>query len=97
MGDASLGGKNGVNLNSLKNQIGVFKHPIFILIDLNFLNTLPKLEIRNGFSEMIKHGLIHNKNHWNKLYKINNTFCIINFVHSIETTFAFSTCISSIN
>ena len=71
MVDASLGGKTGVNLNSLKNQIGVFKHPIFILIDLNFLNTLPKLEIRNGFSEMIKHGLIHNKNHWNKLYKIN--------------------------
>ena len=71
MVDASLGGKTGVNLNALKNQIGVFKHPIFILIDLNFLNTLPDLEIRNGFSEMIKHGLIYNKNYWNKLYKIN--------------------------
>ena len=70
MVDASLGGKTGFNLNALKNQIGVFKHPIFILIDLNFLSTLPNIEIRNGFSEMIKHGLIHNKNHWNKLYKI---------------------------
>lgn len=71
MVDASLGGKTGVNLNELKNQIGVFKHPVFILIDLNFLSTLPNPEIRNGFSEMIKHGLIHNRIHWNKLFKIN--------------------------
>jgi len=71
MVDASLGGKTGINLNALKNQIGIFKHPIFILIDLNFLDTLPNLEIRNGFSEMIKHGLINNINHWNKLFKIN--------------------------
>ena len=71
MVDASLGGKTGINLNALKNQIGIFKHPIFILIDLNFLDTLPNQEIRNGFSEMIKHGLINNINHWNKLFKIN--------------------------
>ena len=71
MVDASLGGKTGVNLNALKNQIGVFKHPILILIDFNFLDTLPNSEIRNGFSEMIKHGLIYNNNHWNELYKIN--------------------------
>tara|TARA_Y100001958_G_C21225857_1_gene551266 strand:+ start:1275 stop:2336 length:1062 start_codon:yes stop_codon:yes gene_type:complete len=71
MVDASLGGKTGVNFNGLKNQIGIFKHPIFILIDLNFLDTLPNLEIRNGFSEMIKHGLIYNVNHWNELFKIN--------------------------
>ncbi|MCK5809187.1 3-dehydroquinate synthase [bacterium] len=56
--DASIGGKNGVNLNSLKNMVGTFTHPEFVLIDPQFLQTLPPRHIQNGFIEMIKHSII---------------------------------------
>ncbi len=58
MVDAALGGKNGVDLNHLKNQVGVIKLPAMVIVDENFLKTLPENEIRSGFAEMIKHGLI---------------------------------------
>jgi 3-dehydroquinate synthase len=56
--DAALGGKNGVDLNNLKNQIGVIKLPEKVIIDKSFLLTLPENEIRSGYAEMIKHGMI---------------------------------------
>lgn len=56
--DASVGGKNGVNFGGFKNMMGVFNQPEFVICDLNMLNTLPEKEIRNGFSEIIKHGAI---------------------------------------
>lgn len=52
--DASIGGKNGVNLKKYKNMLGVFNPPEFILIDSSTLNTLPKREIKSGFAEIIK-------------------------------------------
>ncbi len=54
--DASVGGKNGVNLHGYKNMIGVFNQPDFVICDLSLLDTLPEREIRNGFAEIIKHG-----------------------------------------
>ncbi len=56
--DASVGGKNGVNLDSFKNMIGVFKQPEFVICDLDLLNTLPEKEISNGLAEIVKHALI---------------------------------------
>ncbi len=56
--DASVGGKNGVNLDSYKNMVGVFNQPNFVLCDIDLLNTLPKQEISNGLAEIVKHGLI---------------------------------------
>lgn len=56
--DASVGGKNGVNLNGYKNIIGTFNQPDFVLCDLDMLKTLPRRELRAGMSEMIKCGLI---------------------------------------
>ena len=56
--DASIGGKNAVNLNSGKNLVGTFYFPDLILIDYNFLNTLPKKELNSGISEAIKCGAI---------------------------------------
>jgi len=56
--DASVGGKNGVNLDSYKNMIGVFNQPEFVICDIDLLNTLPKKEISNGFAEIVKHALI---------------------------------------
>ncbi len=67
MVDASIGGKTGVDLGSLKNQIGVINTPQMVLVDTTFLNTLPQLEMRSGLAEMLKHGLIHNKQYWSKL------------------------------
>ncbi len=56
--DASVGGKNGVNLDSYKNMVGVFNQPEFVICDLELLNTLPEQEISNGFAEIVKHALI---------------------------------------
>lgn len=71
MVDASIGGKNGVDLGSLKNQVGVINVPKAVLIDPVYLETLPANEMRSGLAEMLKHGLIFDKNYWEKLQKIN--------------------------
>ncbi len=64
MVDASTGGKNGVDLGNLKNQIGVINVPKIVLIDTEFLSTLPQNEMRSGLAEMLKHGLIFDANYW---------------------------------
>lgn len=56
--DASVGGKNGVNLEGYKNIIGVFNQPDFVLCDTGILATLPVRELRAGMAEAIKCGLI---------------------------------------
>ncbi|PTX61595.1 3-dehydroquinate synthase [Kordia periserrulae] len=67
MVDASVGGKTGVDLGTLKNQIGVINTPEMVLIDTSFLNTLPANEMRSGLAEMLKHGLIYDENYWKKM------------------------------
>ncbi len=67
MVDASVGGKTGVDLGVLKNQIGVIISGEMVLIDTQFLDTLPQNHLKSGFAEMLKHGLIYDKNYWNKL------------------------------
>jgi 3-dehydroquinate synthase len=64
MVDASVGGKNGVDLGNLKNQIGVFNLPIMVLVDTDYLETVPQNEMRSGLAEMLKHGLIYDKKYW---------------------------------
>ncbi|MBP6556882.1 MAG: 3-dehydroquinate synthase [Flavobacterium sp.] len=64
MVDASIGGKNGVDLGNLKNQIGVINVPKTVLIDTEFLSTLPQNEMRSGLAEMLKHGLIFDADYW---------------------------------
>jgi len=61
MVDASIGGKNGVNHHRFKNMIGNFNQPSFVLIDKDFLKTLPDIEYINGMAEAIKHLLINDK------------------------------------
>ncbi|WP_299977951.1 3-dehydroquinate synthase [Desulfobacula sp.] len=63
--DASIGGKNGVNLDSYKNMVGVFNQPEFVICDLDLLNTLPKKEISNGLAEIVKHALISDTDMFN--------------------------------
>ena len=66
MVDASIGGKNGVDLGNLKNQIGIIREPKAVIVDTQFLSTLPQNEMRSGLAEMLKHGLIYDKEYWNK-------------------------------
>lgn len=66
MVDASVGGKTGVDLGHLKNQIGVINTAEMVLIDTEFLKTLPQKQMRSGLAEMLKHGLIYSKDYWNK-------------------------------
>jgi 3-dehydroquinate synthase len=56
--DASIGGKNGIDVGVYKNMVGVIRQPSFILHDMVFLNTLPQPEWENGFAEIIKHACI---------------------------------------
>lgn len=58
MVDASIGGKNGVNVPYGKNMIGCIYQPKRVLIDPSVLKSLPKKELSNGIVEMIKHGVI---------------------------------------
>ena len=58
MVDASIGGKNGIDVGVYKNMVGTISQPSFILHDLVFLNTLPEIEWQNGFAEIIKHACI---------------------------------------
>lgn len=69
MADAAIGGKTGVNLSGLKNQIGFFYSPLAVLIDPCFLKTLPEAQIRSGFAEIVKSALIGNPVLWRKLLK----------------------------
>lgn len=70
MVDASVGGKNGVDLGNLKNQIGVINVPNMVLIDTEFLETVPQNEMRSGLAEMLKHGLIYDKKYWEEFLDI---------------------------
>src|SRR6188508_783189 len=58
MVDASIGGKNGIDVGVYKNMVGIIRQPKFLLYDLNFLSTLPQAEWENGFAEIIKHACI---------------------------------------
>ena len=64
MVDASVGGKTGVDLDHLKNQIGVFNTPKMVVIDTSYLETLSQIEMRSGLAEILKHGLIFDKAYW---------------------------------
>ncbi|MDN3584875.1 3-dehydroquinate synthase [Mucilaginibacter flavus] len=65
--DASVGGKTGIDINSIKNIIGTFTQPKAVFIDLGFLQTLPPRQILSGLAEMLKHGLIQDAAYWNQL------------------------------
>src|SRR5690606_29824847 len=67
MVDASVGGKNGINLGVHKNMVGTFNQPSFILHDSSLLSTLPAAEWNNGFAEIIKHACIKDASLFKKL------------------------------
>lgn len=67
MVDASVGGKTGVDLGVLKNQIGLFANPEMVIVDPEYLHTLSAREIRSGTAEIIKYGLTFNIKLFNEI------------------------------
>ena len=56
--DASIGGKNGVNIGGFKNMVGTFSQPRFVICDVSLLHTLPVREFRAGLAEVIKTAIL---------------------------------------
>ena len=56
--DASIGGKNGVNIGGFKNMVGTFSQPKFVICDVSLLHTLPVREFRAGLAEVIKTAIL---------------------------------------
>ncbi|MEN0052070.1 MAG: 3-dehydroquinate synthase [Mucilaginibacter sp.] len=65
--DASVGGKTGIDIDSIKNIVGTFTQPKAVFIEYDFLKTLPARQILSGVAEMLKHGLITDAAYWNEL------------------------------
>jgi len=84
MVDASVGGKTGVDLGVLKNQIGFFANPQMVIVDPEYLQTLSDREIRSGTAEILKYGLTYDVHLFNEI-KDNSDLNIVDLIHrSIE-------------
>ena len=87
--DSSIGGKTAVNHPLGKNTIGVFKQPVFVCMELLFLKTLPPRELKAGFFELLKHGIIHDANLFDFLQKYPHLLAPLDldvFEQAIETS-----------
>ncbi len=84
MVDASVGGKLGVDFNGLKNQVGLFSNPKAVLINPEFLQTLPEDQLKSGFAEVVKHALVSDKNLWKEIISV--PFTEMNWEVIIETS-----------
>lgn len=67
--DSAIGGKTGINFNKLKNVIGAFYQPEFVLIDIKFLLSLPLEEVNSGVGELIKYAFLTNRSFYNFMNK----------------------------
>jgi 3-dehydroquinate synthase len=80
MVDASIGGKNGIDVGVYKNIVGTIRQPEFLLYDFKFLKSLPKSEWINGFAEIIKHACIKDA----KLFKLLETKKLKDFQNDVK-------------
>ena len=75
--DAAVGGKNGVNLQFLKNGVGTFCFPDILLpADVSLLKTLPEEELRSGFGELVKYALIGSAGFFQNLCNSDNIYSL---------------------
>jgi 3-dehydroquinate synthase len=82
MSDSSVGGKTGVDLDGIKNQIGTFSNPAAVFIYPKFLQTLNERELISGFAEIIKIALINDKKLFTSVSRLNsiNSKSVIRFI-----------------
>ncbi|RLC33488.1 MAG: 3-dehydroquinate synthase, partial [Candidatus Nealsonbacteria bacterium] len=85
--DSSIGGKTAIDLNIAKNILGSFYQPKAVFIDPIFLKTLPLPEIKQGLAEIIKYGVIKNKDfffflkkNYKKILKLDKA-CILKIIN----------------
>ncbi|MDE6633675.1 MAG: 3-dehydroquinate synthase, partial [Bacteroidaceae bacterium] len=69
MVDAAVGGKTGINFGGLKNEVGVFNCARTVILDAGFLRTLDGANLRSGYAEMLKHGLLSDATTWAELLR----------------------------
>ena len=62
--DSSVGGKTGINTAHGKNLVGSFHQPSAVIVDINTLKTLPVRELRAGYAEVCKYGLLGDTDFW---------------------------------
>jgi 3-dehydroquinate synthase len=91
MVDSSVGGKTAINSKFGKNLIGSFYQPKLVICDISFLKTLPSRQIKSGYGEVVKYGLIRDKNffeflenNFSKLFKLDEDFLIEIITRSCE-------------
>ncbi len=82
MVDASVGGKLGIDIQQLKNQVGLFANPRSVIIYPKFLESLQENQLKSGFAEIVKHALISDKNLWKKI--INTSFNDLDWENLIQ-------------
>jgi len=80
MVDASIGGKTGIDFNGIKNEIGLFKEAELVLIDLNYLKTLGKRELKSGMAEIFKYGLVADSSFWKEINILSNNLIGRSFI-----------------
>jgi 3-dehydroquinate synthase len=95
MVDAAIGGKTGVNLDLMKNQIGVFALPKAVFIFTEFLKTLPARQRLSGYAEMLKHAMIENESHFEKFLLLNSPEKVCDEKNILESVLVKSEIISS--
>ncbi|MCL7765254.1 3-dehydroquinate synthase [Polaribacter sp. Z014] len=84
MVDASVGGKTGVDLGVLKNQIGLFANPEMVIVDTDYLTTVSTREIKSGTAEILKYGITYDLKLFKEI-KNNKNLVISDLIHrSIE-------------
>ena len=87
MVDSGIGGKTGINHELGKNLMGTFHQPCCVMIDIDYLHSLPYREYISGFSEMVKYGLIQNRSYisWLEdnamLLKIHNEYVLYEAIY----------------
>lgn len=69
--DAAVGGKTGINFLHFKNEVGAFAPADAVIISTRYFASLPAAELRSGFAEMLKHGLISSADTYSRLLKFN--------------------------
>lgn len=65
--DSSIGGKTGVDFDAYKNMVGAFHMPGLVYTNVSTLDTLPGEQFVSGMGEVIKHGMIRNREYYNWL------------------------------
>lgn len=67
MVDASIGGKTGIDLTFGKNLLGLISIPSLVVSDTSWLSTLPEKELKAGYAECLKHGLVADETYWRRI------------------------------